>query len=589
MKKTAFLLLFAFICANAFAQSSPDSLKAQLEQAEGEDRTAILVDLAESLYEAEPENAISYARQALTRLNTGDERWSRVLFWKGIAHVATGGTHLDSAWALSEQLMQRSESSGDRHGEADAHYLVGRIHRGRGELDESLVSVLVAANRYKEANVTRGSVVALRQAGYLVGFEFSFDEKYSSQIDFDLAISYLEEALLLASDLDDKALIADLFYKAGRIERGRTHSILWGTDASSSSDEGILFGSEMDPNAVAVSYFEQATAIFKELKDYEMIESSYSEVITMYSNTDDGDEVLRFAGDLLTYMDAEGQHGPAQYALFMIASVHLTRSNYSEALSAWQRKLTIAEEADSRGDIARAYATIGYIHQQQGDFVEALSYFRRAVAVQEELGEAPWSILNIADIYFEQGDLDEALPLYERALIDAEAYIANTPDYTPMTHGRVTAHPIIGIANVHRVQGNFEEALSFFGRALDLLSIGLDQDEYTRVLKSMGQIHTELGNYAEALSMLDQARSIMANVGDRAGLAETFQAISALYRKQGRSQEALIYADSSLALADSAGATPARPGCPAGAQPHIGATRPIRGSIECPSCLQERQ
>jgi tetratricopeptide (TPR) repeat protein len=375
MKKTALLLLLAFICGNSFAQTSPDSLKVQLERVEGTDRTTVLVDLVESLYEAEPVNAIDYARLALSRLDADDERLNRVLYWQGLAHVRTGGSGLDSAWALSEQLLQRAESSGDVHLEGDAHDLASRIHHARGDLDESLNSALAAADGYEDANVLRGRVVALRQAGYLVGFEFSLDEEYRNQVDFDRGLSYLEEALSLASEAGDKALTADVLFGMGLIERGRSETELHALNSSDAADQGVLPGVDTDPHAVAASRFEQSVAIFKELKDYRMIESAYGNLITMYYNTNDLDDVLKHANQLLDYMEAEDQLGPSSYALFFIASVQRTRSEYDNALATWHRILAIDQETGNRADIARSYGTIGFIHKQQGEFVEALSNY----------------------------------------------------------------------------------------------------------------------------------------------------------------------------------------------------------------------
>jgi tetratricopeptide (TPR) repeat protein len=83
-----------------------------------------------------------------------------------------------------------------------------------------------------------------------------------------------------------------------------------------------------------------------------------------------------------------------------------------QALSYYQRALTIREEVGEQAGLAATLNNIGSVYDGLGDRQQALSYYQRALTITEEVGDR-WgenvTRYNMAMIYRSQGQFEEAV------------------------------------------------------------------------------------------------------------------------------------------------------------------------------------
>ncbi|MCE3279679.1 MAG: protein serine/threonine phosphatase [Bacteroidetes bacterium] len=136
-------------------------------------------------------------------------------------------------------------------------------------------------------------------------------------------------------------------------------------------------------------------------------------------------------------------------------------SEYTKALESYQRGLTIAEDLNSKKEIAIFLMNIGSIYRPLHDFDKALDHYKKALVIAEQINEKKTIAQlygNMGVVYFEIGNYTEQLAVNEKALkifreikdIDNESWILSN------------------LGDLYAVQGDFEKALETQKTAIKL-------------------------------------------------------------------------------------------------------------------------
>lgn len=136
-----------------------------------------------------------------------------------------------------------------------------------------------------------------------------------------------------------------------------------------------------------------------------------------------GNKSLVFSQKALKYATKFNNDNDIAYAYIMIGSSYLAKSNYSEALSAFNNAYTISEKSKNYYQLHTISNNLGIVYKYTGDYDLALKYYANALNYAqdaEDLQSVVQSLTNIGNIYILQEDYDKGLNYYFSAIKECE-------------------------------------------------------------------------------------------------------------------------------------------------------------------------
>jgi CHAT domain-containing protein/tetratricopeptide (TPR) repeat protein len=207
--------------------------------------------------------------------------------------------------------------------------------------------------------------------------------------------------------------------------------------------------------------------------------------------------------------------------------------DYSAALDAYRRSMSLQEAAGSRAGSPVLWQAIGRVQKKQGDYDAALESCRKSLAdpTMQDPVTALGTLTEIADVYRLQGRFDLALEQYGKALSLVE--LSKPPD--DQAAMRVEAD----IGNVYLTEQQPTAAMGHYQRSIDLAQRLKNQDGVARALAGLGSAHfAEMDNEA-ALDAFSKALAIRQALNDQANMAWLHAHIGIVHSAAEKHEEAL--------------------------------------------------
>ncbi len=229
-----------------------------------------------------------------------------------------------------------------------------------------------------------------------------------------------------------------------------------------------------------------------------------------------------------------------------IGDVNDDQSDYPEALKNNFAALKIYQEIVDKRGLAKTFNNIGTIYTEQGNNTEALKNFFTALKLNEKMGNDQWKVINlnnIGTIYREQGNNTEALKNYFIALNLNEK----------LGNKREVAGNLNNIGIVYDTQGNFDEALKYLFMALKLNKDLGNKRWEAKNLNNIGTSYFNQGNYTEALKNHSAALKIAKELGDKAQMAGLYNNIGNDYIELKKNSKAFQYLNKGLSISKEIG------------------------------------
>ncbi len=161
-----------------------------------------------------------------------------------------------------------------------------------------------------------------------------------------------------------------------------------------------------------------------------------------------------------------------------IGIIYMNQSNFAKALEFYFEALKIDEEIGNKEAVGKHLSNIGIIYYNQGEFKKALDHYFKALKMAENSGKVnkTSNILgNISIVYIDMGELDKALEYSHRALKLAE----NTKNKNAIgTH-------LGNLGNIYYKQQKYSEALEHYFKAL---KINKELENKTNIVANLGNI-----------------------------------------------------------------------------------------------------
>ncbi len=331
----------------------------------------------------------------------------------------------------------------------------------------------------------------------------------------ELAISYAEQGLELATEGDDRRQIAALEAQMGHLwsDQGKHNSALPhylnALEHYRSLDEDLQATETL--NAVGVSYYYMG--YFRLALEY------HFEALERRENLSDVDKTAK--------------------SLNNIGLVYFGNEDYAEAVTFFTRALELKRQVSTTGSISRTLSNLGYSHYHLGEYDQARRYLDEALGLSESIeydrGVA-YALAIVGDIERAKRRPRVALGAYDRAL----SLYRTSGDQ----HG--VAMVLKGLGAAHRDLGNPEEAVDTLEEA-EAVGRNIGAKPHLRdTLELLSTIRAEQGDFAGALTAYKGYNVIKGEILDEQSQKQIAE-MQVRYESEKRAQEIeLLKRDNSI-------------------------------------------
>jgi tetratricopeptide (TPR) repeat protein len=249
----------------------------------------------------------------------------------------------------------------------------------------------------------------------------------------DSALGYLGSAATLAKQLDDPALLGEVYYSIGNIAVIRNQLDLALTDykaaailfkrAADTSKytrmlmlQGNIMGVRDDAGA-AMSFYIEAIGLAEKTKYNALLPHLYNNTGAIYQQSDDRKKALFYFTKALTYFTQNHDTANLGNALLNIGSLYIDLGNIEMAKNYVNRALVIFSKVNDYYSVGSSLLTLGMIETEQANFSLAKELLNRSMT-QIDLGsqvyEGPQNILR-SEILIRTGINFERMGEYQQA------------------------------------------------------------------------------------------------------------------------------------------------------------------------------
>lgn len=254
---------------------------------------------------------------------------------------------------------------------------------------------------------------------------------YNEQSDYDLALSYVEELILLADQQSNIGSLAIGYYQKGNIKRilgdldEATEAFLYCSKLTEGTDnlklQGSAYGGIADIYSIsnnhsnAMVYYNKAIAIIRKTTDSSVIASWIANVGDEYLTYGDYDSALLYFTEAgLIFEKIDYPIGEA-YNLGNIGAVHANTGDNRQAEENMNEAIRILEEVEDYYPICFYLLYISDIYIEKKDLGSAINYASKSLQLakqyklKQQISEAN---LKLSELYEMMGETDEAFAHY---------------------------------------------------------------------------------------------------------------------------------------------------------------------------------
>ncbi|MFN8419319.1 MAG: tetratricopeptide repeat protein [Anaerolineae bacterium] len=237
--------------------------------------------------------------------------------------------------------------------------------------------------------------------------------------------------------------------------------------------------------------------------------------------------------------------GFMRYALIRQSAAHAAMGRSEEAITAAQRALDLAKEADDPETEASALLALGNAYNRAHRTTEAITALQSAISLFTDFSNQPKmreelvnALLALGTLHQEQGNAAEALQQFDKAL-----ELAGDTDRM----GRAQTLRSIG-AILHK-QGNLSAAIEKWTEALNLYELSNAPAHAARLLCDIGGARRSLSGINAALADFERATILINSTKDAATRGYVLSNVANVYTDLGEVETAQAFYQESIHLA----------------------------------------
>jgi tetratricopeptide (TPR) repeat protein len=283
----------------------------------------------------------------------------------------------------------------------------------------------------------------------------------------------------------------------------------------------------MGQPAEALKQYQESLAIKRRLGQKRGMAVSLSEIAQIQEVSGEPQEAVKSLNEALALQREIGDKSGTGLVLVNLGSLLTeTLGRPDQALPLYREALALAREEGDRSGEGLVLNNIGSAYMTKGEYAEAQTYFERALDIREKI-KAPQDIANslhnLGESLRWMGKYDQALAHYLRALEEWRAGGA----------ARQAAEESYSIGMIFDYQGRYGAAVKSKGEALQAFrDLKLGDYWLSEILAGLGSSLALAGRPDEASTHLDEALTVARGLAHAAQQAQVlrFQAENALWR-----------------------------------------------------------
>jgi tetratricopeptide (TPR) repeat protein/class 3 adenylate cyclase len=465
-------------------------------------------------------------------------------------YIRLGDVHIllrnhDAAEEALHKALDLCRQLGDAAQERKTLRSIGllRWHQGRNQESLQVMERVLAADRKNN------------DLAAVIGDISNITAVLKDLGDYKRGKTYLNEAIQIAETIESTSKVAYLEHILGTVYRmmGETKSALEhhrrAAAVSESNRLWVQHGFNLSSVAniewqqgnteEAIQTYERAVRMLRRTRHAEGLSHSLrtlADILVGLQRHGEALPHLREAAELCATM--EDRQTEAQLWL-SIGEVHEQAGDYPEAMTAWGKGRTLAQQAEDTAielEILQQMAL--FTRNQVPEPSLALQYYREALAVARSANDAAkeGDLCNTMGIMeWERGNFSDALQHYERALALLQDQEETADAGLVLTSIGVTLHKL----------GRMDEATERLSQAVQHnRTVGARQLEGF-ALAALGDVQSDQGGLEDAIASYSQSLDIRRDIGDLRGegwmqhnLARTYASVGTLDRKRDCATEA---------------------------------------------------
>ncbi len=324
----------------------------------------------------------------------------------------------------------------------------------------------------------------------------------------DSALTYNDQAFILAETLGNDMLLAECYYVIGNILRAKYNYVqaaemhlealaIYEELGAATGWNLIEIGNDyywMNEYETAKRYFKSAHNEFDSTNNVLGTAVSLNNIGMVYAFQGNYLEAVRYCYKALEIYEGLGNKAGIAWSYELIAEVHIEQNNYDKALDyLFKMKKIYGKLRDTRGLIV-SYLMIGQIYNIQGDYPQAFDYYSLSLKFSEESGDK----IKIGVSYNRLGEL-------------------------------------------YAAKKEYVKALEYQTKALHLQEEIKDRREMSATLSNMGGIYLEMANFSKAIEHLKKSIKVADEIGYKSALKNSYEKIAQAYSQRGNFKNAYKY------------------------------------------------
>lgn len=442
-----------------------DSIMSRLPYADGRLRIQMLLTLAELSQRSEPEEAVTYADEALELLRTMPDPDLEIEIRNRSGWASIYRRNYEAALFQAGLIDSIARSVSRNDGIAKAYLLNARVARQQGEYEKSIKQLDRALQLTENVSDHLLKLQLLNEMGSV----------YRRLGENSKALDYHMQALDLCTLLNDKVSMSTTLGYIGII-----HDILGNYDES-------------------LKYQQQTLAIRKELNDRRGVAAALTNIGIMHQKIDSYGEAMRFYREALTIWKELDRELEMASVYNNMGGVQELMDNYEEALHNYEKALAIWQKYGEVHRTSIALRNIGSAYMFMGKNEEALDMHRQSFEIRQTVGDqygSASSLLDIAETHQTLGQMNFALEAAIQGL-----KLAEETESWPLVRD---AHEIL--ASIYETQEDYANALVHF-KGFKAATDSLFNIESQSVIADLQQQYKTM-EQQQQIELLEQQREI---------------------------------------------------------------------------------
>jgi tetratricopeptide (TPR) repeat protein len=225
--------------------------------------------------------------------------------------------------------------------------------------------------------------------------------------------------------------------------------------------------------------------------------------------------------------------------LYVRGRIHSWKGEFTEALSLFQKSLSLNEEIKNKPEIARLTRAVGVNYGAIHDYDKALEYHLNALKLYQEIGDKgqiAWCYVHIGNYLSLKGEFDQAIQNSLNGLTLAQE-VENTV---------LTYYALRFLSTVYERKGELNQALEYAQRGLEIDKEEVGKWHFLNTLTVIAKIYLQKGQLDQALDYQEQRLALAQEIDNKEHISAALGNIGVIYWHQGVWDKALINLENSV-------------------------------------------